>query len=314
MKERIAKRIAAAGVCSRRDAEKMIAEGRVRVNGIILDTPALVVGPEDVILVNDQPLAPQARPRLWAFYKPTDVITTHHDPQGRETLFDILPEKLPRVISVGRLDLNSEGLILLSTSGAIARHAELPTTGWERCYRVRVYGDVDESALRSLKDGITIDGIEYGRIDADVTRQMGANTWLYMVLREGKNREIRRILQHLGLHVNRLIRMTYGPFSVGDLQPGEIKEIPYKEFSPHFPFLTQIPGKLQGKLQERKPPERTRGRNESEARAKQPETGTPKRRPPQERHRDVYAEHDSETTKKTFKKSPAKNAHHRRKI
>lgn len=233
--ERIAKRIAAAGVCSRRDAEKFIEAGRVSVNGTIITSPALNVTESDVILVDDTPITRSLKPRVWCFYKPVGVITSHKDPQNRQTVFDMLPATMPRVISVGRLDLNSEGLILLTTSGELARHAELPKTAWERCYRVRVYGDVDMKALDDLKDGITIDGVSYGSIEVDLIRKTGSNAWLYILIREGKNREIRKVLNHFGLQVSRLIRVAYGPFDIGDLQPGEICEVPYKDWQPHFP-------------------------------------------------------------------------------
>lgn len=236
MTERIAKRIAAAGVCSRRDAEKYITDGRVKVNGALITSPALNVTEDDVILIDDTPLPRKALPKLWRFYKPCGVITTQKDPQNRKTLFDILPKNLSKahIISIGRLDLNSEGLILLTTSGELSRYAELPKTAWARCYRVRVHGTVDMEALKQLKKGITIEGVTYGAIEVDLIRQTGSNSWLYMLIREGKNREIRKVLNHFGLQVNKLIRVAYGPFELKDLKPGECQEIPHKEWRDHF--------------------------------------------------------------------------------
>jgi len=218
---RIAKAMARAGLCSRRDAERWIAEGRVRVNGEVLKSPALDVGPRDRIVVDGQPL-PVAEPvRLWRYYKPRGLVTTHRDPEGRPTVFDNLPAHLPRVVSIGRLDFNTEGLLLLTTDGALARHLELPATGWLRRYRVRAHGTVTEDMLAELADGVEIDGMRYGPVEATLDRVQGANVWLTIGLREGKNREVRRILGHLGLDVNRLIRISFGPFQLTDLEPGE---------------------------------------------------------------------------------------------
>ncbi len=226
--ERIAKRLARAGLCSRRDAERWIAEGRVMVNGRILDTPAVVVSEADRIVVDGKPLAAPERTRLWLFHKKRGLMTTHRDPQGRPTVFESLPEDMPRVISVGRLDFNSEGLLLLTNDGALARRLELPSTGWLRRYRVRVHGQVVDQLLARLAQGITIDGISYGAIQASVERQKGDNAWLLIGLREGKNREIRRVMEHLGYPVSRLIRVAYGPFQLGALLEGEVKEVPGK--------------------------------------------------------------------------------------
>lgn len=226
--ERIAKRLARAGLCSRRDAERWIAEGRVMVNGRILDTPAVVVSEADRIVVDGKPLAAPERSRLWLYYKKRGLMTTHRDPQGRPTVFENLPEDMPRVISVGRLDFNSEGLLLLTNDGALARRLELPSTGWLRRYRVRVHGQVAEQLLARLSQGITIDGVSYGAIQASVERQKGDNAWLLLGLREGKNREIRRVMEHLGYPVSRLIRVAYGPFQLGALVEGEVKEVPGK--------------------------------------------------------------------------------------
>ncbi len=238
--ERLAKRIASAGVCSRREAEKLIEQGLVHVNNELVLSPALNVSEQDVIMVQGQVIAEAPKPRLWGYYKPTGVLTTHKDPQGRATLFEELPAKLPRVISIGRLDLNSEGLILLTNDSRLARYAELPSTGWARCYKVRVFGEVNEQHLADLVHGITIDNVAYGRIEADLIRQQGRNAWLTVTLYEGKNREIRNIMRHLGLQVNRLIRLAYGPFQLQNDQPRGLWEIPYKEFASHFPFLNEI--------------------------------------------------------------------------
>lgn len=231
-KERIAKRIARAGLCSRRDAERWILEGRVAVDGQIITTPATIVTSKMQVMVDGKLINEAPSPRVWLHYKPVGLLTTYHDPQGRPTIFESLPSSLPRVISIGRLDLNSEGLILLTNDGELARYAELPSTGWARSYSVRVYGIVDKAALAALVNGITIDDVTYGRIEAEVASgevNSRANTWLFMTLFEGKNREIRKVLAHLGLRVNRLIRTTYGPFDLGDLKPGDIKEVPSSE-------------------------------------------------------------------------------------
>ncbi|MCC7271730.1 MAG: rRNA pseudouridine synthase [Alphaproteobacteria bacterium] len=224
--ERIAKVLARAGLCSRRDAERWIAEGRVAVNGQKLATPAFLVGPADKVVVDGKPMPVAERTRLWRFHKPAGVVTTHRDPQGRRTLFDILPADLPRVVSVGRLDLNSEGLILLTNDGALARRLELPSTGWTRRYRVRINGHVDPERLASLEKGVTVDGVAYGEIRATLDRQQGDNAWLTVSLKEGKNREIRRVMEHLGYRTSRLIRVAYGPFQLGDLERGAAAEVP----------------------------------------------------------------------------------------
>jgi 23S rRNA pseudouridine2605 synthase len=222
---RIAKALARAGLCSRREAERWIAEGRVSVNGKILKTPAFEVGPGDKVLVDGAPLPSKEPVRLWRYYKPRGLVTTHKDPQGRETVFANLPPELPRVVSVGRLDFNSEGLLLLTNDGALARHLELPATGWLRRYRVRAHGRVSQADLDALKGGVEIEGVRYGAIEATLDSVQGANAWLTMGLREGKNREVRRILAHLGLEVNRLIRISYGPFQLLDLKPGAVDAV-----------------------------------------------------------------------------------------
>jgi 23S rRNA pseudouridine2605 synthase len=222
---RIAKALARAGLCSRREAERWIADGRVSVNGEVLASPARDVSPADRILVDGNPLPAQEPPRLWRYYKPRGLVTTHADPQGRPTVFDALPEHLPRVISVGRLDFNTEGLLLITNDGALARHLELPATGWMRRYRVRAHGAITQATLDKLKDGIAIEGIHYGPIEATLDKPQGANVWLTLGLREGKNREVRKILESLGLTVNRLIRISFGPFQLLNLQPGDVEPV-----------------------------------------------------------------------------------------
>lgn len=223
--ERIAKRLARAGVASRRDAEAMISEGRVKVNGRLLDTPAFKVRPTDRIEVDGAPLPEAERTRLFLLHKPAGVVTTSRDPEGRRTVFDILPPGLPRLITVGRLDINTEGLLLLTNDGGLARMLELPATGWLRRYRVRVHGSVDPVALAELEQGIAVDGVFYGAIEATLDRKQGSNAWLTLGLREGKNREVRNVLGALGLEVTRLIRVSYGPFQLGALPEGAVQEI-----------------------------------------------------------------------------------------
>lgn len=223
--ERIARRLARAGVASRREAEAMIAEGRVKVNGKRLTSPALNVLPSDRIEVDDRPLPPIERTRLFLFHKPAGLVTTSRDPQGRKTIFDILPEGLPRLISVGRLDMNTEGLLLLTNDGGLARVLELPSTAWMRRYRARVHGTVDPQRLAELEHGIAVDGIFYGAITATLDRQQGSNAWLTIGLREGKNREVRNVMGALDLDVTRLIRISYGPFQLGELPRGAVQEI-----------------------------------------------------------------------------------------
>jgi len=222
---RIAKAIAHAGICSRRDAERMIEAGRVAVNGKVLATPAHVVTAKDRITVDGKPLPEGQSPRLFRYHKPRGLVTSHKDPQGRRTVFEALPEGLPRVVSVGRLDINTEGLLLLTTDGELARHLELPSTGWLRRYRVRVHGRVTQEALDALHEGVTIDGIHYGPVEVRIDREQGANLWLTLGLREGKNREVKRLAEHLGLTVNRLIRVSFGPFALGDLAEGAVEEV-----------------------------------------------------------------------------------------
>ncbi|MDX1576076.1 MAG: pseudouridine synthase, partial [Kiloniellales bacterium] len=220
--ERVAKVIARAGLCSRREAERLIAEGRVAVDGVILESPAVTVGPENRVTVNGQALPAPAPSRLFRYHKPSGLVTTARDPQGRPTVFGALPEGLPRLMPVGRLDLTSEGLLLLTNDGALKRRLELPATGWTRRYRVRVFGRVEPERLAALAKGVRVSGIDYGPIAARLDSQQGANAWLTMALTEGKNREIRRVCEHLGLTVNRLIRIAYGPFQLGKLKPGAV--------------------------------------------------------------------------------------------
>ena len=224
--ERIAKLLARAGLCSRRDAERLIAEGRVSVDGRVLTSAALALSGEHDIRVDGKPI-PEAEPaRLWRYHKPTGLVTTHRDERGRPTVFEKLPPELPRLISVGRLDLNSEGLLLLTNDGALARELELPARGWLRRYRVRVHGTVDPERLHALERGISVGGVAYGPIHAALDREQGSNAWLTLSLKEGKNREVRRVMEHLGLTVTRLIRLAYGPFQLGELPRGAVEEVP----------------------------------------------------------------------------------------
>jgi 23S rRNA pseudouridine2605 synthase len=226
--ERVGKLLARVGLCSRRDAERWIAAGRVSVDGQVLTTAAVTVTAANDVRVDGVPLPNPERARLWRYHKPAGLVTTHRDEKGRPTVFDALPEELPRVISVGRLDLNSEGLLLLTNDGGLARRLELPATGWLRRYKVRVHGEVNPDRLAALKKGITIDGVAYGSIEASLERLQGSNAWISLALREGKNREVRRVLEHLGLPVTRLIRLSFGAFQLGNLARGEVAEVPKK--------------------------------------------------------------------------------------
>ena len=223
--ERIAKAIARAGLASRREAEAWIAAGRVAVNGTVIASPALNVTPSDRIAIDGKPLPERERTRLFLYHKPRGLVTTHADPQGRPTVFAALPKHLPRVVSVGRLDANTEGLLLLTNDGGLARALELPSTGWTRRYRVRANGKVTQERLDTLRRGITLDGVRYGPIEARLDREQGANVWLSFAMREGKNREVKNVLGNLGLAVNRLIRVSFGPFQLGDLPEGTVEEV-----------------------------------------------------------------------------------------
>jgi 23S rRNA pseudouridine2605 synthase len=224
--ERIAKRLARAGLCSRRDAERWIEAGRVKVDGKVLETPAFVVTDKNRIEVDGKPLPEADRARLWRYHKPPAELVTARDPEGRRTIFDALPKGMPRVVTVGRLDFMSEGLLLLTNDGGLARRLELPANGWTRRYRARVHGAVDEERLAALGKGITIDGVRYGAIQASLDRQQRSNAWLDIALTEGKNREVRRVLAHLDLPVVRLIRIAFGPFHLGELERGNVDEVP----------------------------------------------------------------------------------------
>jgi 23S rRNA pseudouridine2605 synthase len=233
--DRVAKVLARAGVASRRDIERLISEGRVALNGQMLTTPAVKVGPNDILTVNGAVVSDKEPTRLWRYHKPVGLLTAHKDPKGRPVVFDHLPEGLPRVISIGRLDIASEGLLLLTNDGELARSLEMPTTGWVRQYRVRAYGHTSQAKLDTLKEGVTVEGVRYGAVEAkldkmkhaanDVDRKGAANVWLSVSISEGKNREVRRVLEHIGLKVNRLIRLAYGPFALNTLPAGAAEEV-----------------------------------------------------------------------------------------
>ena len=226
--ERIAKVIARAGICSRRDAEKMIAEGRVALNGEKIISPALNVPSDALITVDGKPIPTAAPAKLWRYHKPAGLVTSHRDPEGRPTVFAQLPRSMPRAISVGRLDINSEGLLLLTNDGALARQLELPSQGWVRRYRVRLFGKVTQADLDRLAKGVTVDGVRYGPMTAELERAKGPYAWAMVSLKEGKNREVKRLMEHLGLKVARLIRVSFGPFHLGHLPEGAVDEIPGK--------------------------------------------------------------------------------------
>ncbi len=235
--ERIAKYLSRAGITSRRDAEAMIAAGRIRLNNAPVSHPAVFVKDGDIVLVDGKPVGEPDRTRLWRFHKPEGLVTTHKDPEGRPTVFDKLPPGLPRVMSIGRLDLTSEGLLLLTNDGALARQLELPATGWLRRYRVRVHGGVAPDKLKRLAEGLAVDGIKYGPIEAHIDSVQRSNTWMSMSLREGKNREIRRVMEALALPVTRLIRVAYGPFQLGTLPRGAAEEVNGKVLREQLPGL-----------------------------------------------------------------------------
>lgn len=228
MAERLAKFMARSGVCSRRDAEELIKQKRVTVNGEIIDTPAFKVEGSEKILLDGEKLPEIEQTRLWLYHKPAGLLTTHKDTEARATVFDHLPAGLPRVISVGRLDLNSEGLLLLTNNGELSRKLELPENGWSRRYKVRVHGFINKNKLADLAKGATVDGINYGPVKAELESQNGTNSWLVVTLNEGKNREVRKLMKSIGLEVARLIRLSYGPFQLGNLKKGEVREVPQK--------------------------------------------------------------------------------------
>jgi 23S rRNA pseudouridine2605 synthase len=230
--ERIAKIIARSGLCSRRDAERLIAEGRVAWNGEKIASPAVNISPDALITVDGKPIPNAAPPKLWRYHKPAGLVTTHRDPQGRPTVFEKLPARLPRVVSVGRLDINSEGLLLLTNDGAFARQLELPAAGWERKYRARLFGRIAQADLDRLALGTTLDGVRYGPVIADLERARGAYAWASVSLKEGKNREVKRLMESLGCKVARLIRVQFGPFHLGQLEPGLTEEIPPRVWRP----------------------------------------------------------------------------------
>ena len=228
MTMRLAKMIARSGACSRREAEEMIKQGRVTVDGVTIDNPAVNVEGDEKVLLDGEKLPQVQETRLWLYHKPAGLVTSHKDEKNRPTVFDNLPPNLPRVISVGRLDLNSEGLLLLTNNGELSRQLEMPSNGWARRYKVRVFGNINPAKLQGLQKGIVVDGVEYGSIKVDIETKNGANTWILVTLKEGKNREIRKVMKHLGLDVSRLIRLSYGPFQLGSLKKGEVKEVSQK--------------------------------------------------------------------------------------
>lgn len=228
MTERIAKFMARSGVCSRRQAEELIKQKRVTVDGKLIESPAFNVEGNEKILLDGEKLPQIEQTRLWLYHKPTGLLTTHRDTADRPTVFANLPSEMPRVISVGRLDLNSEGLLLLTNSGELSRKLELPANGWSRRYKVRVHGKVDIKKLAELEKGVVIDGVQYGKVKIELESQNGSNSWLLVTLNEGKNREVRKLMKSIGLEVARLIRLSYGPFQLGSLQKGEVKEVPQK--------------------------------------------------------------------------------------
>ena len=228
-KQRIAKLLARAGIASRREVERMIAEGRIALDGKVLETPATLLDDLKGVTVDGKPVKPPAAARLYRFYKPAGVLTAANDPKGRPTIYDRLPAGLPRLMPVGRLDYNTEGLLLMTNDGGLKRQLELPSSGVRRVYRARAFGDVTQSQLENLAEGVTIEGVRYGSIDANMERRTGRNCWIELALTEGKNREVRRVLEHLGMQVSRLIRIAYGPFTVEDLAPGKIAEIGREE-------------------------------------------------------------------------------------
>lgn len=279
--ERIAKRLSRAGVASRREAERMIEAGRVRVNGVTIDSPALNVGPSDAIEVDGKPVAAPDRPRLWLYHKPSGLVTTAKDEKGRQTVFDALPPTMPRVMSVGRLDLNSEGLLLLTNDGGLKRKLELPTTGWLRKYRVRVKGAPKDEDFAPLRRGLAIEGERFQPMEVSLDRQQGANAWVTVGLREGKNREIRRAMEEVGFQVNRLIRVSFGPFRLNELKAGEVEEVKPRVLRDQLGLEDAVEGHAKAKAKPAKPGKKrlvkTGGRP---APHRSGPSGPPKRRPP----------------------------------
>lgn len=258
--ERIAKVLARAGLASRREAEAMILAGRVQVNGDRIDSPALNIGPGDKVLVDGKPIAAREPARLWRYFKPLGLVTSARDEKGRPTVFDALPEGMPRVVSVGRLDLNSEGLLLLTNDGELKRRLELPATGWLRRYRVRVHGTPTNEQLAPLEKGITLGEERFQPMVVTLDRQQGANAWLSIGIREGRNREIRRAMEAVGLTVNRLIRVGYGPFQLGDLKPGEVEEVRPRVLRDQLGMPAEDPGPKAAPKPARKPAPKIAGR------------------------------------------------------
>ena len=306
--ERIAKRIARAGLCSRRDAERWIADGRVKLDGEVLSSPAVTVTSASAIEVDGKPLPAEAPARLFRFHKPTGYLTAASDPEGRKTFAQLLPDGLPRLMPIGRLDMNSEGLLLLTNDGGLKRQLELPSTGWQRRYRVRVHGDVDEAKLVALTDGISIDGFDYGPIEATLERVLGKNAWLNVALREGKNREIRRVMEHFGWPVNRLIRVSFGPFHLGKLEKGAVDEIKAKVVKDQIGMILQS----DKPASHRKRRIKAAGTGERSAKAKSPSAEKSSSRHPKSAKPSVTARGGAETIDgrkaETFRSSTGKPA------
>jgi 23S rRNA pseudouridine2605 synthase len=310
--DRIAKVMARVGLCSRRDAEGWIAEGRVSVNGAVISSPALNVTASDKIAVDGKPLPQRERTRLFLYNKPRGLVTTHADPEKRPTIFETLPKGLPRLISIGRLDLNTEGLLLLTNDGGLARVLELPETGWLRRYRVRANGKIMQPQLDALRKGVTVDGIRYGEIEATLDRQQGANVWLTFAIREGKNREVRNVLEHLGLKVNRLIRVSYGPFQLGELADGAVEEVRTRHLREQLgERITKEAGAdFEGPMSAFDPTQQEDFRRTPRpGRAEQQNEGGPEKRRPSPRHPEVRGGKAAEPRRAT---APASTSPHRK--